>query len=83
MSADTAACPKRGRAAKGLLLFDFDGVLVESLAVYERVVKRALERIGSPLVESREDFLDLFDGTSTSPWRGRALTSRSSPGPSG
>ncbi len=62
MSADTAACPKRGRAAKGLLLFDFDGVLVESLAVYERVVKRALDRIGSPLVESREDFLDLFDG---------------------
>jgi len=51
-----------GKAPGGLLLFDFDGVLVESLDVYERVVKKALARIGSPIVESREDFLALFDG---------------------
>ena len=44
-----------------LLLFDFDGVIVDSLPVYERTVKTCLEKIGSPLVQNREDFLDLFE----------------------
>jgi phosphoglycolate phosphatase len=61
MSADSRS-PRSGKTGNGLLLFDFDGVLVESLDVYERVVKKALARIGSPIVKSREDFLDLFDG---------------------
>ena len=44
-----------------LFLFDFDGVLVDSLAVYEERVKLCLEKIGSPAVKSRDDFLALFD----------------------
>jgi phosphoglycolate phosphatase len=47
---------------KTLLLFDFDGVLVDSLDLYAEVVARCLERIGTPIVKSREDYLALFDG---------------------
>ena len=44
-----------------LFLFDFDGVLVDSLAIYERRVRLSLEKIGSPAVQSRDDFLALFE----------------------
>jgi len=44
-----------------LLLFDFDGVIVDSLSVYERTVKTCLEKIGNPIVRTRDDFLDLFE----------------------
>jgi len=47
---------------KSLLLFDFDGVLVESLDLYAESVARCLERIGTPIVKNREDYLALFDG---------------------
>ncbi len=45
-----------------LFLFDFDGVLVDSLDLYAEVVTRCLERIGTPIVKSKEDYLALFDG---------------------
>jgi len=45
-----------------LFLFDFDGVLADSLDLYANAVARCLERIGTPIVKSREDFLALFDG---------------------
>lgn len=44
-----------------LLLFDFDGVIVDSLPVYERAVKTSLDRMGVSIVQTREDFLDLFE----------------------
>jgi len=44
-----------------LLLFDFDGVLVDSLAVYARAIQWTLEKIDRPLVKSEADYLDLFD----------------------
>ena len=44
-----------------LFLFDFDGVIVDSLEVYERRVKLCLEKIGKPVVQSRADFLALFE----------------------
>jgi len=44
-----------------LFLFDFDGVIVDSLDVYERRVKLCLEKIGKPVVKSRADFLALFE----------------------
>ncbi len=44
-----------------LFLFDFDGVLVDSLEVYESRVKLCLEKIGRPIVQSRNDFLGLFE----------------------
>ncbi len=47
---------------KTLLLFDFDGVLVDSLDLYAEVVARCLEQIGTPIVKSKEDYLALFDG---------------------
>ena len=47
---------------KDLFLFDFDGVLLDSLDLYSEAVIRCLERIGTPIVKSREDYLALFDG---------------------
>lgn len=44
-----------------LFLFDFDGVVVDSLDVYEDTVTRCLEQIGQPIVKSRADFLELFE----------------------
>ena len=45
-----------------LLLFDFDGVLVDSLDVYEKTVTDCLKKIGQPLTRGREQFLELFEG---------------------
>jgi len=45
-----------------LLLFDFDGVLVDSIAVYEKTVTDCLKQIGQPLTRGREEFLELFEG---------------------
>ncbi|MEN6624407.1 MAG: HAD family hydrolase [Smithella sp.] len=44
-----------------LLLFDFDGVLVESLDVYEKIVTSCLQKISWPLIINREEFLELFN----------------------
>jgi len=46
---------------KKLLLFDFDGVVVDSLDVYEGTVTRCLNKIGQPIMKSRADFLELFE----------------------
>jgi phosphoglycolate phosphatase len=45
-----------------LFLFDFDGVLVESLDVYEKTVSLCLEKINKPLTRGRAEFLELFEG---------------------
>ncbi len=47
---------------KRLFIFDFDGVIADSLNLYENLVRTNLERIGSPVITTREEFLDLFDG---------------------
>jgi phosphoglycolate phosphatase len=47
---------------KSLFLFDFDGVLADSLNLYADAVARCLERIGTPIVKGKEDYLTLFDG---------------------
>ncbi|KAF0154663.1 MAG: phosphoglycolate phosphatase [Syntrophaceae bacterium] len=44
------------------LLFDFDGVLVDSLNVYEKTVTDCLKVINQPLTRGREEFLELFEG---------------------
>jgi phosphoglycolate phosphatase len=46
---------------KKLLLFDFDGVVVDSLDVYEGTVRRCLEKIGQPFIQTRADFLALYE----------------------
>ncbi len=46
---------------ENLLIFDFDGVIVDSIDVYEGTVTHCLEEIGQPIVANREDFLQLFD----------------------
>ncbi len=45
-----------------LFLFDFDGVLVESMDIYEKAVSLSLSRINKPLTRGREEFLELFEG---------------------
>jgi phosphoglycolate phosphatase len=47
---------------RNLFLFDFDGVLADSLDLYAKAVARCLERIGTPIVKNREDYLALFEG---------------------
>jgi phosphoglycolate phosphatase len=44
-----------------LFLFDFDGVIVDSLDVYEKTVTDCLKDIDQPLLRSREEFLELFE----------------------
>ena len=44
-----------------LFLFDFDGVLADSLEVYEKTVTDCLKDIKQPFVRSREEFLELFE----------------------
>lgn len=44
-----------------LLIFDFDGVVVDSLDVYEGTVRSCLEKIGVPLLKTRADFLALYE----------------------
>jgi phosphoglycolate phosphatase len=44
-----------------LFLFDFDGVLVDSLDIYEQSVRLCLEKIGTPIIKNRADYLELFD----------------------
>lgn len=46
---------------KRLFLFDCDGVLVDSLDVFEAAVLACLNAIGRPILRSRKDFLDLFE----------------------
>jgi phosphoglycolate phosphatase len=46
---------------KKLLLFDFDGVIVDSIEFYEETSRICLEKIGTQVVTSHEDFLSLFD----------------------
>jgi len=43
-----------------LLLFDFDGVLVDSLDVYEAAVRQCLEAMGRPIIQNRADYLALY-----------------------
>ena len=45
-----------------MFLFDFDGVIADSLNFYENLVKRCLEQTGAPIIKTREEYLDLFDG---------------------
>jgi phosphoglycolate phosphatase len=47
---------------RNLFLFDFDGVLADSLDLYAEAVARCLLRIGTPIVKNREDYLALFEG---------------------
>lgn len=44
-----------------LLLFDFDGVLVDSLEIYAKSMTAALEIMGKPIIKNREDYLSLFE----------------------
>ncbi len=45
-----------------LFLFDFDGVIADSLSFYEEFVRTCLEQTGTPVIKTREEYLDLFDG---------------------
>lgn len=47
--------------ARKLFLFDFDGVLVDSLDVYHRAVSWCLEKIGTPIIKTQEEYVALFE----------------------
>jgi phosphoglycolate phosphatase len=45
-----------------VIIFDYDGVIVDSLDVYEKAVILAFNKNGFNQINSRESFLALFDG---------------------
>ncbi len=47
--------------ANKLFLFDFDGVLVDSLELYHRAVAWCLEKIGTPIIKTQEEYIALFE----------------------
>jgi phosphoglycolate phosphatase len=47
--------------AKKLFLFDFDGVLVDSLDVYHRAVRWCLEKMGRPIIKTQDEYVALFE----------------------
>lgn len=44
-----------------LCLFDFDGVLADSITLYEGMVRTCLKRLGHSFLRDRRDFIALFD----------------------
>jgi phosphoglycolate phosphatase len=52
---------KQNMPTKKLFLFDFDGVVVDSLELYENAVNRCLKTLGKPPFNNRSEFLDVFD----------------------
>ncbi|MDD5722623.1 MAG: HAD family hydrolase [Syntrophales bacterium] len=58
---------------KNLFIFDFDGVIADSLILYEELVKGHLEQIGFPVITTRKEFLDLFDGNFYESLRARGV----------
>jgi phosphoglycolate phosphatase len=52
---------ERLKVPQYLFLFDFDGVIVDSMELYEETTRRCFETIGKPITKNHEDFLDLFD----------------------
>ncbi len=46
---------------KPLWLFDFDGVIANSLEFFEALLKQKLSALGFDFLKTREDFLGLFD----------------------
>lgn len=46
---------------KKLFLFDFDGVVVDSLEFYEKAINLCLKKTGNPVMRNRADFLSLFE----------------------
>jgi phosphoglycolate phosphatase len=45
-----------------IVIFDYDGVIVDSLDVYEKAVISVFNKNGFNQINSRKSFLDLFDG---------------------
>jgi len=60
-------------AVESMMLFDFDGVLADSLHLYSEAVRLILERIGTPIVSSRADYLELFEGNFYESMAGRGV----------
>lgn len=52
---------RKVRKLRKLLLFDFDGAIVDSLDFYEEAIRLCFEKIGQPFAKTRADFLELFD----------------------
>ena len=44
-----------------LFLFDFDGVIADSLSFYEELVMTSLKQTGTPVIKTRAEYLDLFE----------------------
>lgn len=48
-------------AQRPLIIFDFDGVLVDTVDFFEQALKTELAAMGKNFLHSRQDLLDLFD----------------------
>lgn len=63
-----------GNNMKPLWLFDFDGVIANSLEFFEALLKRKLSALGFDFLKTREDFLGLFDSNLYASLSQRGLT---------
>ncbi|HOO89461.1 MAG TPA: HAD family hydrolase [Syntrophales bacterium] len=61
---------------KKLFLFDFDGVIADSLTFYEEFVNACLKKTGAPIILTREEYLDLFNGNFYESLRARGVDIR-------
>ena len=51
-----------------LLMFDFDGVIADSIDVFVESLSDACRARGYPLVNNRDTFLRIFDGNRPAPF---------------
>jgi phosphoglycolate phosphatase len=52
---------ERLQAPQYLFLFDFDGVIADSMQLYEEMTRRCFDAIGKPITKNHQDFLNLFN----------------------
>ena len=50
---------------KKLIIFDLDGVLIDTKDIHYQALNEALERVGSEYVISHSEHISLYDGLST------------------
>lgn len=59
-----------------LVLFDFDGVIADSLETFETIIKESFSRMGHHFLKTRQDFLELFDDNLYASFKRRGISDK-------